>query len=487
MFIDINELGFSKSFSLNDKIGIIGPNGVGKTTFLNLIYKFLDNDEVGYCPQNINKYNTIADVFGYEKDVFSIENYNYENVNNWSCIEEINKKLKFFNIDFDLLRDFKTLSGGEKIKVILSSITDKKVLLLDEPTNNIDYETKLFFYDFIKNCNKKIILISHDRELLNIMDRIFYIRSDKKILEYGGNYEFASEMLELENESIEKDYNNSLKTLDKQKSEIIKNIIKHNKSTKGGENNLKTGSNNRLQIDYLKNKSQKNTGKIINRDNRNLDKINNNIDDLKIKIDVREKIYFKLNNDKMKIKNILKIENLNFYYGNKNIFSNFNLELKSNDRLAINGKNGSGKSTLLQIIMKNKLYDNVVLNTNKISYIDQNYNILDFSDTILNNVLKYNDNEKYCRDVLAQFLFRTESVYKKVNILSGGEVVRVALCCALINEVELLILDEITNNLDIDSITILENILNDYRGCLIVVSHDGFFKKNININKEIYL
>ena len=486
MYININNLGFNKSFTLNDKIGIIGSNGCGKTTLLKLIYEFIKED-VGYYPQNLNNYKTIADVFGLEKDVLAIENYNYEDVENWNCIDIITKKLKNFNLDFDLLRNFNTLSGGEKIKVILSSIIDKKILLLDEPTNNMDYDTKIFFYDFIKNCNKKIILISHDRELLNLVDRIFYIRNDKKIIEYGGNYDFANEIMLSENETTERDYNNALKSLDKQKREITKNIIKHNKNINKGQREFKSGSKTKMEIDFKKNDSQKSIGKLVNKENKNLDKINKNINDIRENIEDKKQIYFKMTYDKIKTKNILKIDNLNFGYDNKIIFKDFNIELKSNDRLAINGKNGSGKSTLLKIIMNNEKYDNVVVNTTKIAYIDQNYNILNFNDTILNNVLKYNSNEKICRDVLAQFLFRTESVYKNVNVLSGGEVVRVALCCALINEPELLILDEITNNLDIDSIKILENILNDYKNCLIVVSHDSIFKENINVNKKLVL
>ena len=486
MYININNLGFNKSFTLNDKIGIIGSNGCGKTTLLKLIYEFIKED-VGYCPQNLNNYKTIADVFGLEKDVLAIENYNYEYVENWNCIDIITKKLKNFNLDFDLLSDFNTLSGGEKVKVVLSSIIDKKILLLDEPTNNMDYDTKIFFYDFIKNCNKKIILISHDRELLNLVDRIFYIRNDKKIIEYGGNYDFANEIMLAENEATERDYNNALKSLDKQKREITKNIIKHNKNINKGQREFKSGSKTKMEIDFKKNDSQKSIGKLVNKENKNLDKINKNINDIRENIEDKKQIYFKMTYDKIKTKNILKIDNLNFSYDNKIIFKDFNIELKSNDRLAINGKNGSGKSTLLKIIINNEKYDNVVVNTTKIAYIDQNYNILNFNDTILNNVLKYNSNEKICRDVLAQFLFRTESVYKNVNVLSGGEVVRVALCCALINEPELLILDEITNNLDIDSIKILENILNDYKNCLIVVSHDSIFKENINVNKKLVL
>lgn len=163
MFININNLGFNKSFTLNDKIGIIGSNGCGKTTFLKLIYDFIKED-VGYCPQNLNNYKTIADVFGLKKDVLAIENYNYEDVENWNCIDIITKKLKNFNLDFNLLRDFGTLSGGEVVRVALcyALINEPELLILDEITNNLDIDSIKILENILNNYKNCLIVVSHD-------------------------------------------------------------------------------------------------------------------------------------------------------------------------------------------------------------------------------------------------------------------------------------------------------------------------------------
>lgn len=183
----------SLSFNLDidRKTALIGANGVGKSTILKIILGEVlpfngeivkNNLNLGYFPQKFNnlKFNTIADVFDFEKQIISLKRVDsgiaepddYEILEGfWDCTDIVSKKLKFFNLKLNLLQDFKTLSGGEKVKVILSSIINDKTnfLLLDEPTNNLDYKSKIYFYDFIRNWQYGMLVISHDRELLSMV------------------------------------------------------------------------------------------------------------------------------------------------------------------------------------------------------------------------------------------------------------------------------------------------------------------------------
>ena len=226
-------------------------------------------------------------------------------------------------------------------------------------------------------------------------------------------------------------------------------------------------------------------GQLAKQCNNRVERKEKEVQELSGKLEVGNKIYFKFADTKFKNKNLIEISGLNFFYGKKQIFNDFELLLKSGDRIAINGKNGSGKSTLLNIIMKkiNDFRGNVRINTNNAVYLDQNCDFLISGGTILKNMrLNNNDiSEEKCRKVLAEFLFRTDDVFKRVADLSGGERLRVALACVFGGDdiPELLLLDEPTNNMDLESIEILENILKQYTGGLVVVSHDKIFRRNI--------
>lgn len=500
----------------NEKVGLIGKNGVGKSTIFKIIDKEIeafsgkikiDNLKIAYLEQKINDLNfsTVADVFNLEKQVIALQKIengtaeleDYNTIDNYyNCREIIDKKLNFFSLKFDHLRPFKTLSGGEKVKVILSSIIDRNTnfLLLDEPTNNMDYRGKLTFYNFIKEWNGGIFLISHDRELLNLMDKILELRKiqngNTRLFSYGGNFDKYRKNKITEENSLNKHLNNTIKNLESQKQQIIKNQQNYIKNVKNGEKALKIGKVDKLTAKFKKNSAEKQRGKLTIKDNEKLEKINEKTADIKSKIEVDNKIYFKFSNEKIKNKKILTIENLSFSYGEKQIFENFNLTINSSDRITIDGKNGVGKSTLLKIIVgKISNYSGIVnINTDKVAYLEQNQ-LFYKNITLLEYIMNYSKlDELECRNILAMFLFRTDAVLKNVNNLSGGEKIRFLLCCALSkSDTELIILDEPTNNLDIDSIEILENILNGFNGAILIVSHDEVFKKNININKTLSL
>ena len=504
----------------NEKVAVVGKNGIGKSLLMQLMVGKLDgydgeiiknNANISYFPQKFNELNfsSVADVFGLEKQVISLKKVDdncadiedYENLDgNWDCMDKIKDKMKFFGLDFDLMRDFSTLSGGEKVKLILSSIIDmhSNFLVLDEPTNNMDYGSKKYLYDFVRNWNGGLILASHDRELLNLVDRTIELRmvgmKDTKLFSYGGNYDYWKQQKELEKLALENEYNNSIKKIKHAKAELQnEREMKDRKKKEGkkmfGEKARSSKKNAGLIIMAAESKR----GQLAKQCNNRVERKEKEVQELSDKLEIGNKIYFKFADTKFKNKNLIEISGLNFFYGKKQIFNDFELLLKSGDRIAINGKNGSGKSTLLNIIMKkiNDFRGNVRINANNIAYLDQNCDFLISGGTILENMrLNNNDiSEEKCRKVLAEFLFRTDDVFKRVADLSGGERLRVALACVFGGDdiPELILLDEPTNNMDLESIEILENILKQYTGGLVVVSHDKIFRRNININKEVNL
>lgn len=495
------------SFSLDDnsKVGLIGVNGIGKSSILKLIVGNIaptggeitkNNLNIAYLPQKFNEFsfNTVADVFGLEKQVVSLAKVDdgtadpedYAILDScWDCNEIITKKLEFFNLKLNPLQKFSSLSGGEKVKVVLSSTINKQTnfLILDEPTNNIDREGKTIFYDFIRNWSFGILLVSHDRELLAIMDRIIELRKlgsgNVEIYNYGCNFTQYQEQKKLESVSLEKKYDNAKKELNKQKQQIIANREVREKRVKQGKKKLENSKYMKLVLDSKINKSEKKSGRLQKRDISNLNKIDSSLKSIDAITERKSEIYFKLEDQaKVSDKIIFELNNLNFSYGDRQIFSNFSITIRSKSRIAIDGRNGSGKSTLLKIIANNF--------SGNYAFLDQEQSFLADGKTILENVINYTKlSELEARNMLAKFIFRTNSVNKLIGAISGGERLRVALACIFSKNPDLLLLDEPTNNLDLDSVNFLENILKQYAKALVVVSHDSVFKENVGVEEIV--
>lgn len=536
--VDVLFENISFSVKENEKIAVVGKNGIGKSVLLQLIVGELNsangkviknNINISYFPQKFNEMNfsTVADVFGFEKQIISLkkvdegtaEAEDYGNLDgNWDCIEKIQEKMKFFGLNFELLRSFKTLSGGEKVKLILSSVLNKNsnFLILDEPTNNMDYESKKYFYEFIRSWQCGLIVVSHDRELLNLVDKIFELRrvgmKDTKIFVYGGNFDYWEQQKKIEEIALENQCEETNKKISHQKRMLQAEREMTDKKRKLGEAGLISHKYPKKGYGLMKMAAESKRGQLVIQDIKRVERTEKNISELKDKIEVKQKIYFKFSQNNCSNRFLIEIKNLNFWYGQKQIFNDFSLEIHGGDRIAIEGKNGSGKTTLLKLIMDKWIADeasldlfhspqtsnsemiyqgNIRINTENIAYLDQYCDFLQNENTILESIQFYNSSlsEKDCRDILAQFLFRTDDVYKIVKDLSGGEKLRVALACVLSGEKmpELLLFDEPTNNMDLDSISVLENILNQYKGAIVVISHDSVFKNNINIGKFVKL
>ena len=478
----------------NDKIGIVGRNGCGKTTLLKAItneytlssgYDDLkiesSNDfKIGYVKQNITD-NLNMKMIDYIKesysDILEIENklnsleqklsnsyseqvlnkyndlqneYIYKGGNTYKKEYEIAlKKFGFTDIDKEkLLNEF---SGGQltKLSLIRLLLSKPDLLILDEPTNHLDINSIEWLENYLKNYKKSIILVSHDRMFLDNICNVIYDIEYGELKRYVGNYSSFVKQKEQDYEKQLKDYEYQQKEI--KRLQYIADRFRY-KPTKA-----KMAMSKLKQIE-----------KMIKIDKPN----KSNTKTFKINLKTEENSY----------RDVLKVKNLSIGYDKELCKLSFNLERQ--DKLGIIGKNGIGKSTLIKTMtglippLSGKyIYGDRV----SIGYFSQNFENLDNNNTVYEEIDKaypsMTPNE--IRTLLGSFEFTGEDVFKKINDLSGGEKVKLSLCKILNNKPNLLILDEPTNHLDIISKDTIEKILTNYNGTIIMVSHDRYLINNV--------
>ena len=440
--------GVSVAFNDFDKVAIVGDNGSGKTTLLKLLAGDIVPD---------------SGAVAHGTSVYMLNQ-----------IHALDSK-----------------SGGERQSVELRCAFDSGagILLLDEPTNNLDVDAKEKFFNDLMFYPFGAVIVSHDRELLQKMDKIIEI-SNGKIKVYGGNYDFYVAQKQAEQDVIYSKYVNTKKEIARLNNtiNIAQNTCQHHEAKQAKE--IASSRRSRLEANALKGKSQETEAK-----KRNLiqKKLNTQLDlqqslssqmvDDKIKIPVPNKPFYS--------KELIQISGLKFGYGSNLIFDNFDFTMYGGGRIRITGKNGSGKSTLLKIICGDlKPSAGTVKTFGKIAYLNQDLSVLDKNKSIVENIMNVSGVLKHDAHVIAaNFGFCGDTSNKLVGVLSGGELLKATLAAILggENQPDLLILDEPTNNLEIKSIAILEDALNQYRGAILLVSHDEIFAKNIKIDKQIMI
>jgi len=499
------------------KTALVGRNGIGKSTLLKLIIRELQpssgniniSGTVVYCPQNFTQYldKTVAEIMNVAEKLIALEHvaqgsvdpHDFEIIgDDWEIAARVREQLKLFELENIMLDSpLNSLSGGEITRLWLAKLFFEKndFIILDEPTNNLDLKSKELLYDEVKRWNKGLIVVSHDRELLQLMDQIVELTS-VRVKIYGGNYDVYQKQKMLDGAALSQQLMDAKKQIIQAKSTIQSTREKHQQREAKGKTIRKSGSQSKLILDSMKERSGKTIGKLSIKEERLLKNAEQQLHEIKEKIEVTHKIEINLPKTCVPSSKIIaKIEDVSFRYSNQKqpIIHGFNLTIQGSERIALRGDNGSGKTTLIKLML-GKLKPNsgsVFLGTLRISYLDQNVSLLNPELTILDNYKEINpeNNETDARFNLASFLFRNVDVLKKVNDLSGGEKLRAALACVLTSNEppQLLILDEPTNHLDLESIASLESALNCYQGALIVISHDRQFIRNIYVTKVIIL
>ena len=485
----------------NDKIGLIGANGTGKTSLFKLIIGTYTPNEggivrgkdvrIGYmeqyleCDDNQTLYNEALTVFS---DVARMEE-ELEEINERllteSSIELIEKQVKltedierrdglvykaktksaliglgFSEKDLDL--KVNSLSGGQRSKLSLCKLllSDTNLLLLDEPTNNLDIDAVNWLEDFLIKYKGAVIVVSHDRYFLDKITTSTMEIAHKKLTLTTGNYSVFQKLKAERELTIEREYEKTITEIKR-----IEGIIEQQKRFNQARNYITIASKEK-QIERLK-------------------------ETLVVPDKALKSIHFSFKTDVRTGDEVVNVKDLSKSFPDKKLFSNFNLSVFREDRVFLLGPNGCGKSTFLKILNKevNQDYGTFRFGSNvKIGYFDQNIDKLHSDKTVLDEVWDMYRfmTETEIRSALAMFLFCGEDVYKKVSLLSGGERAKISLLKIMLSKPNFLILDEPTNHLDITSREVLENALSDFDGTMLVVSHDRYFINKL-ANKTVYL
>ena len=512
LFSDIN-----LTVNNHEKTALIGNNGVGKSTLLKIIASELQpssgqiniDAEPYYVPQIFGQFNhlTIAQALRIEgklnalKDILngntSEENFNLLN-DDWTIEDRCKEALNFWQLDgLDLSQKMETLSGGQKTKVFLAgiSIHQPELVLLDEPSNHLDVSGRQLLYSFIKSTKSTLIVVSHDRKLLNLLDTICEL-SKHGVKVYGGNYDFYKEQKQIENNALSQDIQSKEKELRKAKEKERETLERQQKLDSRGKKKQEKAGVARIMMNTLRNNAENGTSKMKSVHTEKIGSVSQELQELRSSLPDIDKMKFGFDNSALhKGKILFTANDLNFSYDTQPLWTeNLNFKITSGERIALKGKNGSGKTTLIKLILGNiePQTGTVYRADNKSVYIDQDYSLIDDKLKVYEQAEQFNTSALQEHEIkirLNRFLFTKEDWDKSCNALSGGEKMRLMLCCLTINNQspDIIILDEPTNNLDIQNIEILTRAINEYRGTLIVVSHDETFLEQTNIERTIQL
>ncbi|WP_234122788.1 ribosomal protection-like ABC-F family protein [Clostridium hydrogenum] len=448
LILDIDNL---KVYS-EDKIGIVGVNGAGKSTLLNILCENTEKDE-GFI-KHYGSYSYISQL--------GEPNYN---VNDNELCSKFNLKNKTND----------NLSGGEKTRFKIAEAFSKKssILFADEPTSNLDISAVKMFEEMISKFSGAVMLVSHDRELLDkVCNKILEIENGKVKL-YDGNYSSFIEQRKAERERKEFEYSEYIK----EKERLEKAAIEIDSKSLSMRKAPKRMGNSEARL-HRKMGNQKSKAKL----DKTRKAIYSRIEHLEVKEKVvnveKTNIDFEALN-KVHSKVAVAGENINKAFGKRVIFNNAEFEIFSGTKVALMGDNGSGKTTLIKMILNSE--EKIKLSKAiDIGYFSQDLSILDEHMTMLKNVMSTSVyNEDFARLTLSRLLFKREDVYKKVSVLSGGERVKLSFAKIILSGSNMLILDEPTNYLDLYSIEALEDVLTDYNGTILFVSHDRKFVKKV--------
>ena len=483
----------------NEKIGLIGANGTGKSTLLRVItgeYSISGGEvtrrrdlTLGFLNQDLLSYQSDHSILHVALEAFERQNelndkiealliklehdhsekilhdlhdlqHEFEVLDGYNIKHKAEQVLEGLGFStHDLHRPLKEFSGGWRMRVMLAKILLKKpsLLLLDEPTNHLDLPSIEWLEGYLAEYDGTIVIVSHDRYFLDkVVNRIVDI-DQQKLTIYSGNYTFYLEEKSLRRELQRSQFQNQQKYIDEQEKLI-----------------------NRFRAKASKAKMAQSRIKMLEKLDR--------VEDVE---DSTATIHVNFNIGVQPGKTISTLEVAAKKYGDQLILKNTSCQVLRGDKIALIGANGRGKSTLLRMINGTEAFEGKNIPGHNVItsfYAQHQLESLNIENEMLQELQQFapEETDQYLRKLLGAFLFKADDVFKKIKILSGGEKARVALAKTILAKANFLLLDEPTNHLDMRTVNTMIDVLNDYEGTFVVVSHDRYFLAEI-ANKIWYI
>ena len=499
------------------RTGLVAPNGAGKSTLLRLIageYRPASGTVsvqgiLGYLPQALPLAGdwSVAEVLGVARVIEALnavesgdpaEEHFSVIGDDWDIEERTAAQLDRLGLgDLAFTRRLDTLSGGQVVSLGLAAQLLKRpdVLLLDEPTNNLDLQARRQLYGVLENWAGCLLVVSHDRALLDLMDRIAEL-DGSEVRSHGGNFTAYSQAAAAAREVAEKNVRHAEQTVKREKREMQQARERAARRASNAARNVSNAGLPKIVAGAMKRNAQETAGK-------SNDTHAARVSDAKAQLDAagralrdEQKIALELPGTRVPAgRTLFDGEGLQVRYGQRALFAGdgAKLTIRGPERIALTGANGAGKSTLLRIINGEVEPEGGGTRRaeGRVAYLSQRLDLLDVDGTVAQNLAAFAPArpEAERMNLLARFLFRGPRIHLPVGVLSGGERLRATLACVLFAEPapQLLLLDEPTNNLDLVSVGQLESALNAYEGAFVVVSHDERFLAEIKVERWLGL
>ncbi|GAB3855351.1 ABC-F family ATP-binding cassette domain-containing protein [Hymenobacter terrigena] len=509
--------GLSLAVNPRQKIALIGNNGAGKSTLLQLMAGLLlpsgglvqASSAPYYIPQHFGQFDalTVAQALRIDDKTAALQaildgQATEANLavldDDWTIEERSREALQHWGLaEMSLTQRMASLSGGQKTRVFLagSTIHQPEMVLLDEPSNHLDTAGRQLLYNFIKTSPSALVVVSHDRRLLNLLDTVCEL-SKRGITMYGGNYEFYADQKQTESNALSQDVKSREKALRKARETEREALERKQKQDARGKKNQAKAGLPTIVLGMMRNSAENSASRLKGIQAEKVGALAQELSELRKELPDADQMKFGFDQSALHEGKILfTATGLNHAYGSHLLWREaLNFQLHSGERLALHGSNGSGKTTLIKLLLgaleptQGTLYRAGA----KAVFIDQDYSLINNQLTVYEQAQQFNATglqEHEIKIRLTRFLFSKADWDQPCHTLSGGEKMRLLLCGLMISTQapDLIILDEPTNNLDIRNLDILTAALTDYRGTLLVVSHDAHFLEQLRIARSIRL